>query len=411
MSSSSLETPFSLSEVPELFKTDFRSYQLAVYNEDVFLYSQLEKRAYTGKQTEWPRPFDYSGGVSSGRLPKKNAAGYNTVRFSSVRMYSCADVEREAVALAMSDKGAFVRLMEEPMKKIREASTWNAERAMHGTSDGKLGTIATSGVTDNGGGNYTLTLSSPVIANFEEGMFVNIETTNTDLFLIQTVDPDNSQITVQRESGGTQVPAQTDEIFMQQSEDNDPYGMADMNSTTSGVRYNINTTNRKWHSSVLNLSSKTISPQIFSQFILRHEKRVGKNKGFNVVMASYIQMEKLMAQLEDSKMYDTIKISAKDKLMAHVAWDGIVVHTPHSGSITLVANRFVPDAEIWFADVNSDVGCAVYEAPKSGFVTEDTGTPLLRSQDEDMFEIRWAWYGQNYFPPISLGRVYGASTT
>jgi len=411
MSSSSLETSFGLAEVPELFKTDFRSYQLAVYNEDVVLYSQLSKRPYTGKQTEWPRPFDYSGGVSSGRLPKKKAAGYNTVRFSSVKMYAAADVEREAVALAVSDKGAFVRLMEEPMKKIRESSTWNAERAMHGTSDGKLGTIASAGVTDNGGGNYTLTLSTPVIANFEEGMFCNIESGNTDLFEIQTVDPDNLQITVQRESGGTQVPAQTDEIFMQQSEDNDPYGMADMNSTTSGVRYNINTTNRKWHSSQFNLSSKTITPQIFSQFLLRHEKRVGKGKGFNFAQVGYTQMEKLMNQLEDSKMYDTIKISPKDKLMAHVSWDAIVVHTPNSGSITLIADRFVPDSEIWFSDVNTDVGCAVYEAPKSGFVTEDTGTPLLRSQDEDMFEIRWAWYGQNYFPPISLGRIYGGSTT
>lgn len=408
MASSSLETAFSVTNVNELFKTDFKSYQQAVYNEDIFLWSQLEKKPYTGKGQDFPKPFDYSGGVSSGSLPKKKAAGYEKVAFSNIRMYAMADVEREAVALSMSDKGAFVRLMDEPMKKIRESFSWNMERALHGTSDGKLGTIASGGVSDSGGGVYVLTLSSPVIANFEEGMFCNIESGNTDLFEITVVDPDAGTITVQRESGATQVPAQTDEIFMQQSEDNDPYGLADMNSAVSGNRYNISTALRKWHSSQLNLSSKALTPQIVTQHLLRHEKRVGKKKGFNLAMFGYTQMEKMMNQLEDTKMYDVVKIGAKDKALAHISWDAIVIHTPNAGSITAVANRFVPDSEVWF--MNTD-DCAIYEAPKSGFVTEDTGTPLLRSQDEDMFEIRWAWYGQSYFPPISLGRIYGASVT
>ena len=408
MPSSSLETGFTTASVSQLFKTDFKEYQKAVYNEDIILWSQLEKRPYTGTSTQFPKPFDYSGGVSSGSLPKKVAAAYKSVSFSSIKMYAQADVDREAVALSMSDKGAFVRLMEEPMKKIRESFTWNMERALHGTSDGKLGTIATSGVVDNGGGSYTLTLSSPVMANFEEGMLVNIETGVTDLFQITAVDITNSAITVQRESGATQVPAQTDAIFMQQSENNDPYGLADMNSATSATKYNIATSNRKWQASQLNLSSKALTPQIFTQHLLRHEKRVGKRKGFNFCMFGYTQMEKMMNQLEDSKMYDVVKLGAKDKAYAHVSWDAIVIHTPNSGSITAVANRFVPDSEVWF--LNTDE-CAIYEAPKSGFVTEDTGTPLLRSDQEDKFEIRWAWYGQSYFPPISLGRIYGASTT
>lgn len=409
MSSSSLETSFNTTSVANLFKTDFKEYQKAVYNEDIILWSQLEKREYTGKEQDFPKPFNYSGGVSSGSLPKKKAASYEKIKFSNIKMYAAADVEREAIALSMSNKGAFVKLMDEPMKKIRESFVWNMERAIHGTSDGKLGTIASGGVSDSGGGVYVLTLDTPTIANFEEGMFVNIETGNTDLFEITAVDPDAGTITVSRESGASQVPAQTDEIFMQQSEDHDPYGLADMISKTSGLAYNINTTNRKWHSTTINAAGKAITPQLFSQMILRHEKRVGKKKGFNFAMASYIQMEKLMNQLEDSKMYDTIKLSAKDSnLSAHISWDAIVVHTMHAGSIVLIANRFVPDAEVWFLNTNE---CAIYEAPKSGFVTEDTGTPLLRSQDEDMFEIRWAWYGQLYFPPICLGRIYGLSTT
>jgi hypothetical protein len=408
MSSSNLETSFSVSSVNELFKTDFKSYQQAVYNEDILLWSQLEKKPYTGKEQDFPKPFDYSGGVSSGSLPKKKAAGYQKIKFSNVRMYAAADVEREAIALSMSDKGAFVKLMEEPMKKIRESATWNAERAIHGTSDGKLGTIASGGVTDNGAGNYTLVLSSPVIANFEEGMFVNIETGNTDLFEIEEVDPDTSSITVQRESGALQIPAQTDEIFMQQSEDNDPFGLYDMVSKTTGLAYNVNTDLRKWHSSRLNLSSKSLTPQTFTQFLLRHEKRVGKKKGFNMALFGYTQMEKMMNQLEDSKMYDTIKLSPKDKLYAHVSFDAVVIHTPNAGSIVAVADRFVPDSDVWF--LNKDE-CAIYEAPKSGFVTEDTGSPLLRGQEEDKFDIRWAWYGQAYFPPIALGQIYGASVS
>lgn len=408
MTSSNLETGFTKEEVIQLFKTDFKSYQKTVQNEDIVLLSQLEVRPYTGKGTEWPRPFDYSGGVSAGSLPKKKAAGYKTVSFANVKMYASADVDREAIALSMSDKGAFVKLMDEPMKQIRKSHNWNLERAMHGTSDGKLGTIASGGVTDNGGGNYTLVLSSPVIANFEEGMFCNIETGNSDLFEIEEVDPENSAITIQLESGGSQVPAQTDEIFMQQSEDKDPYGMSDMNSKITGNAYNINTELRKWHSSQYNLANKTITPQIFTQFLLRHEKRVGKDKGFNFVEFGYKQMEKMMNQLEDTKMYDVIKISPKDKVYGHISFNGIVIHTPNAGSIVAVASRFVPDSEIWFSNTDE---CAIYRAPKAGFVMEDTGTPFFRSQEEDKFEIRYADYLQFYFPPISLGRIYGGSVS
>lgn len=406
--SSSLEKPFSLAEVPELFKTDFKEYQEAVYNEDIMLWSQLPKKEYTGKQQDFPKPFNYSGGVSAGSLPKKRAASYETVRFSNVRMYSCADVEREAIALSMSSKGAFVKLMDEPMKKIRESFVWNMERAMHGTSDGKLGTIDTGGVTDNGSGNYTIVLASAKMANFEEGMFVNIETGNTDLFEITEVDPDNDEIVVQREVGGTQVPAQTDEVFMQQSEDEDPVGLEDMTSATSGTRYNIDTAHRKWHATQRNGGGKAVTPQLFTSTILQHEKRVGKRKGVDFGMASYLQYEKLLNQYEDTKMYDTIKVGPKDKsLKAHISWDGIVVHAP-TGPFMLFPNRFVPDSEVWMMRIGE---CAIYEAPKSGFVTEDTGTPLLRHQDEDKFEIRWAWYGQLYFPPVCLARLYNLSVS
>lgn len=408
MGSSSLEASFSMSEVTELFKSDFRDYQKAVYNEDILLWSQLPKKDMTGKEEVFVAPFNYSGGVSSGTLPKKKAAHYENVKFSHVKMYAMADVDRDAVAASMSSKGAFVRLMDEPMKKIRESFVWNMERALHGTSDGKLGTIDTGGVTDNTGGNYTLTLSSPKIANFEEGMLVNIETGNTDLFLIEEVDPDNNQITVQREDGASQIPAQTDEIFMQQSEDSDPFGLEDILSATSATKYNIATSNRKWQAFQENASSKAITPQLFNKTVLRQEKRVGKNKALNFGMASYIQYEKLLNQLEDSKRYDTIKIGPRDKsLKGHISWDGIVVHCSN-GPIMLFPNRFVPDSEVWFYNIDE---CAVYEMPKSGFVTEDTGSPLLRAADEDKFEIRWAWYGQAYFPPIYGARLYNLSTT
>lgn len=404
---SNLEVSFNKTDAAELLKTVFTEYQKAVYNEDILLWSQLKTRPYEGKGVEFPAPFNYSGGVGSGSLPKKRAADYRTVTITNVKTYSLADVEREALAVSMKDRGSFVRFMEEPMKKIRESFVWNMERMMHGTSDGKLGTIASGGVTDNGGGNYTLVLDTPKMANFEEGMLVNIETANTDLFEITVVDPDTSSITVQREAGGVQVPAQTDEIFMQGSEDNDTVGLEDAISKTSGNLYGISTTLRKWHSYRENGASKAITPQLLTKVVLRQEKRVGKKKGINFGLASYIQYEKLLNQLEDSKMYDTIKVGPKDKsLKAHISWDGIVVHTT-GGPVQLFPDRFVPDAQIWLMNIDE---CAKYEAPKSGFVDED-GSPWHRSDDEDQFELRWAWYGQMYFPPIYLAQIHSLSTT
>lgn len=403
-SSSNLEQAFGITEAAELFKTDFKDYQEAVYNKDILLWGQIESVPMTGDETEFPFPFGYNGGNSSGRLPAKRVAEYKTCKFSHKKVYAAADVKRDAMAASMSNKGAFVKFMEEPMEKIKEGFTWNMNRILHGNGDGSLGTI--SAIYDQSGGLYRLTISNMKEANFEEGMFVNIETGNTDLFEITEVDPDNSYVYVQREAGGTQVPS-TDTIFMQRSENNDPHGLKEICDATSATKYNIATSDRKWQAYQVAAGGVTITPQLLNQVYLRQQKRVGKARSGNMGLLSYIQYEKLLNQLEDSKRYDTVKLSPKDKRFGDISFSGIVYHG-NAGDLMIFPERFVEDDRFYL--LNTDF-IKKYEMPKSGFVTEDTGKPFLRSQDEDMFEIRWAWYGQLFIVPTYQAVVTGLSTS
>jgi hypothetical protein len=186
-----LQANFDITEANNLFKTDFKEYQEAVYNKDMLLYSQLDKVPMTGKLTEFPVPFGYQGGIGMGSIPEANVADYQDVSFNHVKMYAVSRIARDAIAASMSSKGAFVKGMQETIDKTVEAMEWQHSFALFGNSDGSMGTLKASGaVTDNGGGNYSCIVGEAALtfkeANFEERLFVNFGS-GTDLFEITTV--------------------------------------------------------------------------------------------------------------------------------------------------------------------------------------------------------------------------------
>lgn len=403
---SNLQAAFGITEANNLFKTKFLQYAEAVFNSSTPLLSQIQKvDTFTGKKLEFPVPFGYQGGVGTGSLPEANVADYQDVTINPKKSYAVTRVEREAIYASMDSEGAFVRAMQETIDKTVEAHVWNASRMLFGSGDGTLGTIDAGGVVDNGSGNYTLTISAATWkeANFEERMFINVETGNTDLFEVESVDPDNTAITVQRSSAGTQVPAATDEIFLQGSEDNDFHGLKEVCDATTGTLYGVSVA-RRWQSYQYAAASAGINPDLLNKVMINVEKKCGKAP--KLLVTSYTQYEKILNQMEDQKRYSLTSMSPRDKkLEGVVSFEGVQFMSS-AGPVKLFADKFCEEDRVYA--LNTDF-IKMYRRPKSGWHTDD-GTTFLRVADEDTLEARYSTYGNLYIAPTYQGVITGLAT-
>ena len=398
-----LQDAMSLTSVESLFKIDFKQYYENSYNTlSPFWGSVRRTNDFTGKKMEFPAPLGYQGGVGSGSLPEANHASYGDVQVTSKKIYAVSRIDRESIMASLSDKGAFVKLLAEAVKKTTEADNWNHARMAFGTGDGALGTIDSGGVTDNGGGSYSLVISSATWkeANFEEKMFVNIETGNTDLFEITEVVASTRTVTVQRQSGGSQIPAATDEVFLQGSEDNDIDGLGKVLLATNGTLYNV-TVSRRWKAYQMLSYGAALTPQAMNKLALGIEKQCGKAPKIGVT--SYKQYEILLNQLEDQKRYTLTSMQPRN-MKGSFSFEGVQFMSSQ-GPIKIFPDKFCEEDRLYF--LNPDF-IAYHRRPNSGWVKEDIGgNGYLRVVDEDQFEARHATYGQLFIAPPFHGVITG----
>lgn len=400
-----LQANFDITEANNLFKTDFKEYAEATYNNDLLLWGQVDKPQMAGKKTEFPVPFGYQGGIGMGSIPEANVADYQNVSFTHKKLYAASRISRDTIAASMTSKGSFVRAMQETIDKTVEAMEWQKSFVLFGSGDGKAGTIKPSaGVTDNGGGSYTVIIGADATqfkeANFEERIFYNIGTGNTDLFECTAVVASTRAVTFQRQAGGTNVPANSDAIFLQGSENNAPNGLKNVCDATSSTLYTVNV-GRRWQSYQKDNSGNAIDYALINDTLSAIQKKVGKKNMTKLIVTSYTQMAKLMNASEDHKRYQVVNMKAKgDAFKATAGFDGIQVLTPN-GPINVFAEKFCEDDRMYF--LNTDF-IKAYTMPKSGWATDD-GTTYLRVADEDNYEARYCWYGQIYIAPPYQGVI------
>lgn len=393
---------FNLTEASNLFKIKYKELSENVYNSANVLLGRAKKSYnFTGKQILQPIPQSFAGGVGSGSLPTSNTAIYEDAVILSKKLYATVEVDREAIKASMSDEGAFVQATKEVAKKGVESWMRNMSRILFHDGTGSLGTIDAGGVTDNGGGNYTLNISDATFkeANFEERDLVNIESGNTDLFEIQSVDPENKNIVVQRITG-SQVPVAADVIFMQGSENNDPSGLKGVLDATSGSQYSI-PVGRRWKAYQLAAASATISPDLMNKVMLGVEKQCGKAP--NLIITSYKQFEKLLNVLEDQKRYPLDPRS--ENLKGKISFNGIEFMSTR-GPVGIFAERFCEDDRMYFLNDNH---IEIHHRPDFGWFDDD-GTVFLRTTG-DQYEARYGGYLQVYIQPPFHGVLTGLNIT
>lgn len=394
---------FSLTTATNLFKIKYGKLSDNVYNSANVLLGRVKKSYdFVGKRMDVAVPLSFQGGVGAGSLPVANAADYADAIISAKKMYSVVEIEREAIHASANDEGAFVRGTKHVIQKGVESWMRNMSRSLFNDGTGLLGVINAGGVTDNGGGNYTLVISAASWkeANWEEKDYVNIETGNTDLFEVESVDPSAMSIVVQRITG-SQVPAATDEIFMQGSEDNDPQGLKGVLDATSGSLYSV-TVSRRWKAgSQIAAGGAGLTTDLMNQNMLEVQRKCGKVP--NLIITSYTQYRKLLNILEDQKQYVVEPRSAD--LKGKVSFKGVEFMSS-AGAVGVFPERFCEDDRMYFLNDNY---ITIHHRPGFGWF-EDDGTVFLRKSDDDAYEARYGGYLQSYIVPSFHGVITGLAT-
>lgn len=399
-----LNETVDLTAIAELFKVDYQKLYENYYNSTDVALAMIPKTSnFTGSKQEFPVPVGYKAGIGFGSLPEARAADYKTMSIYAKKMYARTFIDRETIYASMSSKGAFVEAMAHDIEKTVEAHTWNRGRSLFGNGDGSLGTIDTGGVTDNTGGNYSLVISSSSWkeANWEEGMLVNVHT-GTDKFVIQTVTPSFRTIVVQRQSSGTDVPAQSQVVYLQGSRAAEFHGLKEMLDKVVGDSAYGQTLTRKMVPVRTNATSAGISHAIINENVINVEKQIGTPP--NTAFTSYKQFRYLLDLQEDKKIYTVTGAPSDKKYKGIINFTGVGVLTSR-GEMKVYPHRFVEDDRMYCLNLDH---VEFRMRPGDGWVKDDIGGKgYLRLADEDKFEARIASYGNLWISLPHQGLIYG----
>lgn len=394
-------TAFNLTDLTNLYKIKYGKRSENAYNSANVLLGRAKKSYdFTGKKMEFPMELSFQGGVGAGSLPTANVAEVEDVNFTAKKVYARALYDRESIKAAASSEGAFFQNTAETVRKTVESFNRFASIILHGDGTGALGTIATGGVTDNGSGDYDLVISDAtwIAANWSKRDFINVAS-GTELFEITAVDKANKTISVQRETGGSQAPAQGEVVYMQGSKDNVPQGLRGVLLATSGTKYGVSIAD-PYISQQIDASSATITPDLINQICLNVEEESGQVP--TLALCSYTQYRKILNQLEDQKRYN---LPSRAGVKGHAGFDGVQYMTTQ-GPIGIFPDRFVRD-DLFYVLNDSFVHC--YHRPGFGWFDDD-GTVFLRTADSDQYEARYGGYYENYIAPPFHGVIHTLAT-
>tara|TARA_R100001129_G_scaffold12536_1_gene8217 strand:+ start:32 stop:1261 length:1230 start_codon:yes stop_codon:yes gene_type:complete len=400
---------FNLTDASALFKIKYEKLSENVYNSANVLLGRCKKSYdFVGSDMRIAIPQSFAGGVGSGSLPTASKATYGSAKIEAKKLYARVEVDRETIKAALKDEGSFVRATKEVVKKGVESYMRNMSRILFSDSTGKLGTVYS--ITVDGQDEITLNVGLYKEADLEEGDLVDIMNGSSsskrnlsgplEITSVEVQSDGTCQVVISgSESAGAQV---ADEIFMQNSKNNDPEGLkgivkskASLDSA-SKTPYGITPT-RKWSSVENSASSASISTDLLNKLMLDVEKKCGKAP--NLLITSYKQYEKILNLLEDNKRYEVkTRAGLKSKSGADISFSGIEFMSS-AGPVGIFPERFCDDDRVYALNDNH---IHIHHRPDFGWFDDD-GTVFLRKSDSDAYEARYGGYLQVYINPAFQG--------
>lgn len=390
---------YSLTSFANLFKrvfVDERTKEDLFYFDNELLKLIKVEEGFTGTDEERLRATSLGGGYGfSGTMPRVNESGLIRPRLEAKKFHARALLDTESIAAAMDNKGAFDNLVNRVKMDLKRQIDQGLSLALfcsNADGDVLLGTIAaSSGVS--GSNPYVLTLSDFHRHKFHVKQIVNIETGNTDPFEVTSIDESAGTITVSRLSG-SQIPANSDEIYLQNSEAAGFIGLPGA-LAASGTLYNVTISEaNKWAARRRDLNNAAIDENILYEELINIKDRCGEYP--DLIVASKTQYLKIAEFLSDKRV---LSGGADKDMMGHGA---LSIMGP-AGPVRIIWDRLQDEDQIY---VLNSKRIMLRKRPMSGLV-EQGGSVLLPNYivDDDSFLIHYRLYGNFYIEPTFHGVI------
>jgi hypothetical protein len=413
---------FSLTEQSGLFLTKFQGRSANMYNSANVLEGRIKKKYnFVGKQMNIETQLSFSGSVGAKLLPIGNSSKVEQAVITAKKVYGRTYVDRESLKAASSTEGAFQKYLAFPVKKTVESYMRNMSRILFSDGSSILGRgDGATNVTGNGSvaTPYLVTLRASDFneSKLEEKDFVQVVTglnagdnlagtaeggdAVTNLLEVVAVNPSTRVISLVGFSahlanlvGGPSPLATTTGLAMQRSYLAEPQGLGGVLTATSGSLYGL-PVQRRWQSTQVDALGAGIITDAMNEVMLKTEKAFGQAP--KMIVMNYNQLQKILAQLEDQKVYNLPNRNLKGAL----SFSGVEFMSTR-GPIPMFVDRFADEDKMYF--LNDDFIERIHR-PDFGWFDDD-GTTFLRIADSDEYEARYGGYLENHIVPTAHGII------
>jgi hypothetical protein len=413
---------FSLTEQSGLFLTKFQGRSANMYNSANVLEGRIKKKYnFVGKQMNIETQLSFSGSVGAKLLPIGNSSKVEQAVITAKKVYGRTYVDRESLKAASSTEGAFQKYLAFPVKKTVESYMRNMSRILFSDGSSILGRgDGATNVTGNGSvaTPYLVTLRASDFneSKLEEKDFVQVVTglnagdnlagtaeggdAVTNLLEVVAVNPSTRVISLVGTSahlaglvGGPSPLATTTGLAMQRSYLAEPQGLGGVLTATSGSLYGL-PVQRRWQSTQVDALGAGIITDAMNEVMLKTEKTFGQAP--KMIVMNYNQLQKILAQLEDQKVYNLPNRNLKGAL----SFSGVEFMSTR-GPIPMFVDRFADEDKMYF--LNDDFIERIHR-PDFGWFDDD-GTTFLRIADSDEYEARYGGYLENHIVPTAHGII------
>ena len=313
---------------------------------------------FTGSDKTGSVSLSLGGGRGSGgTLPTSNQRTVKKILISKKETYGKYIINRPTLLAGSDDKGSFRRADRLAVKGVVDSVNMNIERMSF--SQDSLGTIESVSAA---GAVYTcvITAATWVQANFILGDYVNIGTGDTDKFEITGITPSTRTVVFTRLTG-SQIPANTDAVFLQNSEGNEIVGYADAFDTGITSLFNV-TKQYGWNAHRVDAQSATISDDYLADAVIDAQTQTGKAP--TEIHASVTQFKNLLATIDDPQYYIGVAKSGEYKM----SYKGLSLLSPVSNEeLPVFINRFIQNTKVYLIN-NED--SEIMMAPQFGWFEE-----------------------------------------
>jgi hypothetical protein len=357
---------------------------------------------FIGTDEERVRATSFAGGYGFGStMPRANESNLIRPRLEASKFYSRAILDTESMAASMGSAGAFFDLVNRVKLDINRTIENGLSLAL--TKSDVAGDVLLGVITGTPTGSdpyvATITDASWHEQNFHIKQLVNVETGNSDVFEVTAFDDSAKTVTLDRLTG-SQVPADTDEIFLQGSEANGFIGLPGA-VAQSGTLYNVTIGSaNNWIARSTDKNSAAIDEHLLYNELLQVKNKCGEQPNLIACgLGQYLKIAEFLADKRNIYMPSMEAIKNED-VMGHAALSIMC----DEGPVEIIWDRHIEDDKVYFLNTSR---MELRKRPLSGMAT--VGGDILMPDyinDLDRYLITYRCYGNFYIEPTFQSELY-----